>query len=57
MTAMGNAVNVFTRFYHFQTTKYHEFIFIYCCPLKLKMVKTSYPKPCKIGLRAYSFKK
>ena len=29
----------------------------YCCPLKLKMVKTSYPKPCKIGLRAYSFKK
>ena len=30
---------------------------IYCCPLKLKMVKTSYPKPCKIGLRAYSFKK
>ena len=28
MTAMGNAVNVFTRFYHFQTTKYHEFIFI-----------------------------
>ncbi|MDY6269867.1 MAG: hypothetical protein SPL43_00580 [Prevotella sp.] len=29
----------------------------YCCPLKLKMAKTSYPKPCKIGLRAYSFKK
>ena len=28
MTAMGDAVNVFTRFYHFQTTKYHEFIFI-----------------------------
>ena len=32
-------------------------IFNYCCPLKLKMAKTSYPKPCKIGLRAYSFKK
>ena len=32
-------------------------IILYCCPLKLKMVKTSYPKPCKIGLRAYSFKK
>ena len=32
-------------------------IWKYCCPLKLKMVKTSYPKPCKIGLRAYSFKK
>ena len=31
--------------------------FYYCCPLKLKMAKTSYPKPCKIELRAYSFKK
>ena len=29
----------------------------YCCPLKLKMAKTSNPKPCKFGLRAYSFKK
>ena len=29
----------------------------YCCPLKLKMAKTSNPKPCKIGLRGCSFKK
>ena len=27
----------------------------YCCPLKLKMAKISNPKPCKFGLRAYSF--
>ena len=32
-------------------------ISFYCCPLKLKMAKTSNPKPCKFGLRAYSFKK
>ena len=28
MTAMGNAVNVFTRFYHFQTTEYYRILII-----------------------------
>lgn len=28
MTDMGNAVNVFTRFYHFQKTKYHGILII-----------------------------
>lgn len=37
--------------------KYIDWYNNYCCPLKLKMAKTSNPKPCKFGLRGYSFKK
>ena len=51
-------VNLFIDLWFMMTHKQRWIRFdLYCCPLKLKMAKTSNPKPCKIGLRAYSFKK